>query len=413
MHLQFARRYLRTMSAAVFALVVSANAAVAQDTVRVKATNAPKWGADVKLAQTMSVGVVDGPDEYAFGSIGQLVVDKRERLYVYDSKYNQIRAYDTAGKFAHNIGRTGGGPGEYQSVWGMALASDSTIVIVDANAARITQYRADGKLLNNFLEPRATWGQNGTFIVDNDGLIYLKVPGPTKRTGEMESETQTLQSMRLLRVRSNGKYADSLFLPKPVTPSPQKGFYLMTADGGNNNFLPESFLGSLRSGGYVFGIGDRLRFTIHPSRGPVRVIEREWKPVAVERAEAANWEEYLEQYRKQQNRKYDKIASVKPPFRDIITDNDSRIWVSMYAPAQKIALPPRPASQTGPRMYWQQPAVYKVFSDQCAYLGRVTLPMRATLMAAQGNKIWVVVRGVDDEEIIHVYTMSGVAAGSH
>ncbi|MBC8087068.1 MAG: hypothetical protein H7Z40_07355 [Phycisphaerae bacterium] len=59
-----------------------------------------------------------------------------------------------------------------------------------------------------------------------------------------------------------------------------------------------------------------------------------------------------------------------------MTDSDSRIWVSVYAPAKKISLPPRPANRTGPRLYWQQPATYEVLSAAGKYLGRVVLPMR-------------------------------------
>lgn len=36
------------------------------------------------------------------------------------------------------------------------------------------------------------------------------------------------------------------------------------------------------------------------------------------------------------------IPTTKPFYRDLFTDHDNRIWVSLYAPAQKIDLPTRP-----------------------------------------------------------------------
>jgi hypothetical protein len=118
----------------------------AQDTIRVRSTAAPRWGADVKLTQVWAIGQVDGPDDIAFGRVDNATVDARGRMYVYDSNDGQIRQYAPDGKFVRNIGRKGKGPGEYEWVFGMDIADDSLLTTFDLNNARVSYFAPDGKL---------------------------------------------------------------------------------------------------------------------------------------------------------------------------------------------------------------------------------------------------------------------------
>ena len=223
------------------------------------------------------------------------------------------------------------------------------------------------------------------------------------------SEDQMMGRPTLLLTRPTGTVADSLLMPEHRTQSPRHVFYLNTADGGNNNFIAASHHASLRSGGYVFGHGDAMRIVVRPTTGPVRVIERAQQPVPLGAAERANWEEYAADFTRMRGGSSSyRIPPTKPIFRDLTTDYDSRIWVSLYAQARKIDLPPRTDGRTGPRLYWQQPATYDLYSDQGVYLARVILPMRSRVLAARGNKLWVLIKGPDDEDMIRLYTMSGV-----
>jgi hypothetical protein len=82
--------------------------------------------------------------------------------------------------------------------------------------------------------------------------------------------------------------------------------------------------------------------------------------------------------------------------------------VSLYARAQKLDLPPRPAGDKRPLLLWQQRATYDVFTTQGEYLARVELPARSRMLASRGNRLWVLSKGADDEDIIRLYTISGV-----
>jgi hypothetical protein len=378
----------------------------AQDTVRMVSTSAPAWGAKVQLTPVWTIGQIDGPDELAFGSVMGFAVDKTGRFYVYDGKDAQIRQYDTQGKFLRAIGRKGKGPGEYGWVTGMAIANDSLLVIHDLEAARVTYFTPAGTVSNEFVEPRATWGADQGFVVDTRGYVYLRVPnvsGATAGGGERE----TVRNQVILRMNADGKRVDSLLVP--TARATAMGFYLSTADGGNNNFIAGSRSASLPGGGFVFGHEDALRLIIKPGTGPVRIVERAWTPVTIGGEERSGWLEWSAYNSARNNgRTTYTIPKTKPAFRGLLADNDSRIWVSMYAPAQKLDLPPRPAGDKRPLLRWQQPATYEVFSDQGSYLGRVVLPMRSRFLAARGNRLWALVKGADDEDMIRLYTINGV-----
>ena len=53
----------------------------------------------VRLTPIRTIGTLERPPEYAFGQLDEIAVDRSGRLYTYDQKEHQLRAYDAAGKF--------------------------------------------------------------------------------------------------------------------------------------------------------------------------------------------------------------------------------------------------------------------------------------------------------------------------
>lgn len=391
---------------------------VAQDTVRVRSTAAPVWGPKVKLTVFKDIGQADGPDEYSFGSVGAVTFDRTGRMYVYDEQDKILRAYDANARYVRTIGRFGEGPGEFKDATDVTFVDDTVLAIRDASVSRVSLFYPDGKLKLSVTNPGFAKVGFNDFTVDRDGLITYS----TWRTDPaLEKGARGMDRLRynqLIRVRQNGNVVDSLKIPTKL-PYDDATMFMIASWGAGNNFVAQSHWAVLKSGGFVFGDGNAMRFMIRPSRGPVRIVERNWKPVALGREERANWLEFasymatLPQGVGGTGKPRDfRIPATKPAFKGIFTDEDSRIWISVYAPAHKVVLPPRPASNTSksPRLVWRQPETYDVFSDKGEYLGRVEMPDGQTIGNARGNRLWTVTGGPNDELIIRVYTMSGSAA---
>ena len=378
----------------------------ARDTVRVRATGAPQWG-PVTLAPVWTIGQIDGPEEQSFGNVGAVAVDRQRRFYVYDGQDKRIRQYAADGKFVRVVGRSGKGPGEYGWVYSMAILDDSLLAIHDLNNARVSYFGPDGKLVRGVSEPRATWGIDNVFTTDTRGRTYLPVPRTPARGEAAMSETEMTASPLVLVLGRDGRAVDSLSLPSHLSHPPGQQFFLATADGGNYNFTVQSHHAMLRTGGYVFGTADRYRFVIQTLGAAPIVVERPWTPVSLTAEERDNWVRYADYFTEQSGgRRHYTIPDTKPAYRDLLVDADNRIWVSLYAAARKIDLPPAEPNRKSPRLFWQQAATYDIFDASGKYLGHVELPMRARVLAARGNAVWVLAKGPDDEEQIRLYTMN-------
>jgi len=163
----------------------------------------------VRLTPLRTIGRLEGPPEYAFGELGEIAVDKRGRLFAYDEKDHQLRAYDAAGSFVTRIGRRGSGPGEYQGIVGLTIVADSFVAIYDPSLARITLFEPSGKLYRTISEPRATsWGGE-SFFADNAGRVFVRIPVRRPGASEMAEGEGATAGARFLGFDTKGRFVDS------------------------------------------------------------------------------------------------------------------------------------------------------------------------------------------------------------
>ncbi len=364
----------------------------------------------VRLTPIRTIGSLDGPPEYAFGQLTEMAVDKRGRLYTYDQKDHQLRAYDAAGKFVAKIGRRGSGPGEYQSVVGLTVVADSFIATHDPSLARISLFAPSGKLYRTISEPRATTWGGASFFADNAGRVFVRISVRKPGAREGSEGHDATAGARFLGFDTNGRLVDSIPVAFPKLAKPQpRGFYLMLAEGGHMAFLPEPTVVPSPTGAIIAGTGETMRFSITPRTGAPRVVEEPWTPVALTSGERANWEQWATHMSMQDKGRFTyTIPSRKPAYNDIRVDLDGRIWVSVFAAAEKRDITPRAASDTRPLLVWRQRATFNVYSTAGAFLGRVELPPLQGLIQVAGDQLFAMGKGPDDEQIITVYRVSGL-----
>ena len=70
------------------------------------------------------------------------------QLVVADARVPSVRVFGRDGRFQRNLGRSGGGPGEFMNVTLLPPVGD-TIVVWDGRQRRITRYLSDGRLAGN------------------------------------------------------------------------------------------------------------------------------------------------------------------------------------------------------------------------------------------------------------------------
>lgn len=378
------------------AAMLGALSAGAQDTVHVKAEGPPLWGVRPAVREVLRIGQLDGPPEYAFGSIGSVAVDPTGAFYVYDERARQIRRYDAQGRFTLAVGRRGRGPGEYEQVAAMSVTRDSLLVISDPNNARISYFGPDGRFRRSWTVPRSAFYGQGA-LSDVADRVYIQVPlagGPAEGEGARN---------QLVRFR-DGQPVDSL--PVPPLQRNRRPFYLSTTDGLRASFVETTLWTPHATGGLVTGHSTLLGFVLDTGRGPIRRVARSGSPVRVEPQERAEWEAMGEFLRRRDGRsqRYE-IPSAKPLVRALQSDDRGRVWVEVYVAAERRTnIPPRPPER-GPLVTWRERTTFEVFTGSGAYLGRVALPAAAQWLTASGDRLWFKMAGPDGEELVVVWQL--------
>lgn len=81
-------------------------------------------------ADSVVLGVLEGEHHEMFGYIEDVATDGLETVYVLDSEYKEVRAFDVNGSFLGSFGGPGAGPGEFRSPREIAV-SGRTVFVID------------------------------------------------------------------------------------------------------------------------------------------------------------------------------------------------------------------------------------------------------------------------------------------
>lgn len=367
------------------------------DTIQVRTTGTsnPRRHAPVP---EMRIGELEGADEYTFGAVSEMGVGAAGDLYVFDRQAMQLRRYGADGRFVRNIGRKGGGPGEYDRVNGLAVATDGRVFLWDAGNARVTIFTAEG-------EPEATWRMQGGFFTSN--ALALDSAGRVHtRVGTFGPDVTAWRTI-VVRYGAGGAPVDTLETPRFELPFNQIVARRERSTSSNNVPYTASTLWALdREGRFVYGRSDQYALYRERPDGMVLRIEREAAPVAVsgaersEREARATWQMRTTDPAWRWNGP--PIPDVKPYFTNLRVVEDGRIWVQISQPGERN--PDADTTETAPNrpppLLYREAQVWDVFAPDGYYLGQVELPIAFTLFAARGDHVWGVQRDEMDVQYV-------------
>ena len=102
------------------------------DTVVVRTVRGSIWRDTMTLVPEVSIGALDGDEEYLLGAVAGLDVDADGRIYVVDRQAQNVRVFSADGEHLLTIGRGGEGPGEFHQPDQVRVTDDNRIVVRDA-----------------------------------------------------------------------------------------------------------------------------------------------------------------------------------------------------------------------------------------------------------------------------------------
>ncbi len=101
----------------------------------------------IVFEEDLSIGEIQGDDNYMFGSNIVFNTDKDGNFYVTDFDNHRIQKYDPEGTYLLSFGRGGQGPGEFRSLSVARFDKDENIYIADGSNRRISFFNRKGEFL--------------------------------------------------------------------------------------------------------------------------------------------------------------------------------------------------------------------------------------------------------------------------
>jgi len=108
----------------------------------------------ITFEEELTIGTVDGDENYMFGSRVFINADEKHNFYVTDGDRLTVNKYDPDGRFLLSIGRAGQGPGEFQTVSRAMFDPEGNIYVHDSSSQRISFFRRDGTFIRAIRIPK-------------------------------------------------------------------------------------------------------------------------------------------------------------------------------------------------------------------------------------------------------------------
>ena len=367
------------------------------DTVVVRTTAGSVWGDTTRLVEELRIGSMEGTDAYVLGNPVALAVADG-RVFVLDAQVPVVRSYDAGtSEYLGDLGREGGGPGEYGSPDGLAVLPDGRVLVRDPRTVRISVYRPDGTFLEAWPHPNGGgFHTYETFYVDTTGTAYITT---LQEWGVPPWEWE----LALIGIDARGEITDTIPAPGfDYEPS------YVTASRENSSsrrqvpFTPEARWSFSPDGYMVAGVTGR--YAIYVYDHPVIRIERDSEaiPVIPEEGEERRRRITVGLQRQYGGWRWNgpPVPDTKPPWRDLFVDADRRVWVVVSRPGAATMTRAEAEAEyqrTGrPVVRFEAPPAFDVFDRRGRFLGPVapptTLVFEDPRPIVSGDTMWAVVR---------------------
>lgn len=366
------------------------------DTCRVRTLTGSLWRDTATLIPEISIGEMAGGDPYVLGEPRGMAVTADGTILVLDAQVPVLRAYSPDGSFLRDIGRDGSGPGEYASPDGMGLLPDDRILVRDPPNSRITVFDASGEYLEQ-------WPLSGGF--NSEMQTHVDTRGHSYVITLLERGMDPWDwRFGLIHYDPAGKVIDTL--PAPAW---EYDFPRLTASGENSRSVtPVPFSPTISwtfspLGYMVGGLSTEYRIDLFKPDGTVLRIEKAWTPIPVSSSEADTQRKRVTQRFQRQYGSWrwngPGIPATKPPFKDLVINQEGDIWVSLSTegiPIMSEAEAREEEAATGRTpLRFREPVAFDVFSPDGHYLGPVRVPRSFRIEpepVIRGDHVWAITR---------------------
>jgi hypothetical protein len=107
----------------------------------------------IVFKEELSIGEIEGDENYMFGSFIMFNTDEEGNFYVSDFDNKRIQKYDAQGNYLLTIGRAGQGPGEFEFLSIPRLDKNNNVYVGDIRNKRVSFFNKNGKFIKQINIP--------------------------------------------------------------------------------------------------------------------------------------------------------------------------------------------------------------------------------------------------------------------
>lgn len=365
------------------------------DTTVVRWTGIDEEAARVPVRETLRIGMLEGPDEYLFGDITEIIPGAQGDVYVWDQRATALRQYDDEGNFVREIGSAGSGPGEYLHAFDVVSAGDK-VLLWDAGNARINVYDTTGEFIATESDTPTSTVAGFGLAADTAGNVYL--------------EDSIDRKPAAVQMGLGGMEAvDTVLGPDPgVVPEPLEAIgtdgEMQTLVRLSVPFVPRPVLEFHRGGFFVVGSSGEYAITRYRAEGGPLRIERDPDPIPLSSGLQRELEEVVTERMRRTDPDWNWEGPDLPENRDYFSavhaGSDGTLWIERsVAPEEELDPEGLITNEVQ-----AEPEAFDVFSSDGTFCGQVVLPEETYLRYVEGSTIWAA--RADDAGVPYVVRMA-------
>lgn len=305
------------------------------------------------------------------GMVQGLALDTKKNIYVGDLLNRTIHRYDSTGQYDRSFGRSGQGPGEFQSIAGTQVGPGDSLYVYDRDARRLTVFpTGSASEVRTYRIPPGPRGKSpsntGEYVTGIDGLWVTAEGDPLIAYGQHYIPGQ-FEEARFLELH----FIDSSQSGTPILRVPDRQMVIVDNSIGSMPFgnKPVIELDRTRNRLY-YGYTNELIIMSRPLGGSEDTV------VAHDTPRIPLDERLLRNELERQDRDIllqffddvkEQTPAYVPAFEDFTVDRQRRIWVSVNTPE---------ALEKGYTEYWvfdsEDARMQKVIFDRIVFLQSFT-----------------------------------------
>ena len=269
-----------------FIMLVSFGGQRADDVVIISNPKTPELEMRIVFEEELTIGVVEGDENYMFGNRVYFNTDEEGNIYINDWDRKKIQKFDPQGQYLLTIGRRGRGPGEFINAWIPRFDEDGNIYVYDMGNRRISFFNNEGEYLRQISLPQGASihyiNSKGLFfagqskvLTDTDVFSYRYKYGLFDDKLNPIAEVYSRTTERKRDMKSRAHYLANIYSSDAYDPE-------LTFLMDENEFI-------------YLGYPEKYEIKVFSPEGKlIKIIQREYNPIKIGKKHKEDFIKYLE-----------------------------------------------------------------------------------------------------------------------